>query len=333
MMQYAWFNVTTDRLYWHPEARLSDDEYKHVKTLGWTWWPRGVFTAIWNPVAEDYLTGLGLEIAEDDTPDDLDARIDKYQKHADNASERAEHAEAAVTAIVDGIPFGQPILVSHHSERHARSDQKRIESGMRTIVAESEKAVYWQRRIDGSIRNAAHKDAPGTIARRIKGLEADLRKWQRTDADEDVRQKQGWYYSDWTTLRKLSYDLKWNQCTIEQQSDFQVWAAARRDRAVAWAQRWIEHLEMRLAYERAYLAAVGGLPDLAIEVGGAVYSRGSWGLVLKINRQTVEVRERWYQGKVDKTKIKQAKSKAEIAVLSDDDFMAFLDLPVKWRTM
>jgi hypothetical protein len=32
------------------------------------------------------------------------------------------------------IPFGQPILVGHHSEGRARRDQGRIESGMRAGV-------------------------------------------------------------------------------------------------------------------------------------------------------------------------------------------------------
>jgi hypothetical protein len=321
MKDYATYSVCSDRLFYWPSARLPEDEYKAVKALGFQFWPRGCFTAIWSPAAQDYLTGLGLEIAEDDEPDDLDARVDRYQKHADNASDRAEQAEAGVQAITDGIPFGQPILSGTHSERHQRSDQKRIESGTRRAIDESEKAAYWNDRIRGAISNAAHKDSPGTIARRIKGLEADLRKWQRTGAEQDTRRSQGWYFSDWKEKRGLPWDLAWGSCSLEQQTDFQVTGEEWYQAALARAARWIEHIEMRLAYERAYLAAVGGLPadNLPIEVGGLIRRRGDWELVLHVNRQTVETRGRFWQGKASKTEIKDTRTLAQVVAMPDQE--------------
>jgi len=44
--------------------------------------------------------------------------------------------------IMDNIPLGQPILVGHHSETHARRDANRIDSSMRRGVEESEKAKH-----------------------------------------------------------------------------------------------------------------------------------------------------------------------------------------------
>ena len=66
MSEHAEYNVCTNRFYWWPTARLPEDEYRKVKALGFQWWPRGCFTALWSPAAEDYLTDLGLEITEDD---------------------------------------------------------------------------------------------------------------------------------------------------------------------------------------------------------------------------------------------------------------------------
>jgi hypothetical protein len=103
MTEHVEYNVTTNRLYYWPSARLSEDEYAKIKRHGFFWWPRGCFTAIWNPGAEDYLLDLGLEIEENDEPDDLDARIERYETHADNAAGRAEQADAGVRQITDGI--------------------------------------------------------------------------------------------------------------------------------------------------------------------------------------------------------------------------------------
>ncbi|MGH7263054.1 MAG: DUF3560 domain-containing protein [Candidatus Rokuibacteriota bacterium] len=64
----------------------------------------------------------------------MEARVERRRQWA-----QARHAEAAqrfgaAHRIADGIPLGQPILVGHHSERHARRDQERIHSNMSKAV-------------------------------------------------------------------------------------------------------------------------------------------------------------------------------------------------------
>lgn len=111
MTERAEYSLPMNHLMYWPDHRLSEECYQKVKSFKMQWWPgRRAFVATWSPSAEDYLSKtLGLTIVENDEPDDLDARIDCYQSHADNASEKAESAEERVTAITDGIPFGQPI--------------------------------------------------------------------------------------------------------------------------------------------------------------------------------------------------------------------------------
>jgi hypothetical protein len=70
----------------------------------------------------------------------LEARAERRRDWAGSRTAKADAAHARVHAIADGIPFGQPILVGHHSERHARRDQARMESGMRASVDNSRKA-------------------------------------------------------------------------------------------------------------------------------------------------------------------------------------------------
>ena len=76
------------------------------------------------------------------------AKIERYHQYADNAEDRSEAAHKGVRAIADHIPFGQPILVGHHSERHARRDAERIHNGMGKAIAEADRAAYWRRRAE-----------------------------------------------------------------------------------------------------------------------------------------------------------------------------------------
>lgn len=64
----------------------------------------------------------------------LEARAERRRGWAENRAAAGEAARERVHRITDQIPFGQPILVGHHSEGHARADQRRIETGMRSAV-------------------------------------------------------------------------------------------------------------------------------------------------------------------------------------------------------
>jgi hypothetical protein len=62
----------------------------------------------------------------------IDACPDRFSDYKESRIEDAQRAHDAVHRIADNIPFGQPILVGHHSERHARKDAERIEN---TVVS------------------------------------------------------------------------------------------------------------------------------------------------------------------------------------------------------
>ncbi|WP_230909749.1 DUF3560 domain-containing protein, partial [Escherichia coli] len=80
------------------------------------------------------------------------------------------------------IPPGQPILVGHHSERRARRDAQRIENGMKRAVMLFERAEYWEERARSVLLHAKYKERPDVRWRRIKKIEADLRKAEKTIA-------------------------------------------------------------------------------------------------------------------------------------------------------
>ncbi len=106
------------------------------------------------------------------------AKAERLREWAEKRSARAQQAERRVNSIADGIPLGQPILVGHHSEGHARRDAERIRNGMHAVIEHRKKAAEFERRADG-IEHAADRaiysddpDAVEALTLRIADLEA-----------------------------------------------------------------------------------------------------------------------------------------------------------------
>lgn len=79
----------------------------------------------------------------------LEAKYAKRLEWAGKAEGRSNDRFDRASRIADNIPLGQPILVGHHSERHARADQARIHSNMDKAVAEDRLAKHHAERADG----------------------------------------------------------------------------------------------------------------------------------------------------------------------------------------
>ena len=83
------------------------------------------------------------------------AKSERYEGFAHNAHERSAEAYNKAHDAVANIPFGQPILVGHHSEGAHRAAIRRSGQAMDKSVAEMEKAQhyeskaeYWERMAD-----------------------------------------------------------------------------------------------------------------------------------------------------------------------------------------
>jgi hypothetical protein len=107
-----------------------------------------------------------------------EARAERLREWADKREARAASDFEAVHTLADSIPFGQPILVGHHSERHARRDAQRIDSGMRRGIENANKAESMRSRADNIERAADHaiysddEYARQRLRERIADLEA-----------------------------------------------------------------------------------------------------------------------------------------------------------------
>jgi hypothetical protein len=182
----ATYDPADDKLRLRASSRLDAETYAMVKAAGFGWAPKqDLFYAVWTPVREDLLVELAGEIGDEETsPADRAAqRAERFTTYQGKRAADAEQARKAVASIADGIPLGQPILVGHHSERHARRDAEKIESGMRKATKLWDTSQYWQDRAASAIAHAQYLEKPAVRARRIKKLEAELRGYQR-DTDK-----------------------------------------------------------------------------------------------------------------------------------------------------
>lgn len=79
----------------------------------------------------------------------LEARLERRAAWAGKATQRSEARLARARGIGDRIPFGQPILVGHHSEGRARADAERIHSNISKAVEESRLAEHHEQKAAG----------------------------------------------------------------------------------------------------------------------------------------------------------------------------------------
>lgn len=103
----------------------------------------------------------------------LEAKRDRRLEWAQKAHLRSEQRLAAAGKIADQIPLGQPILVNHHSERHARRDADRIHGNMSRGVEEQKLAEHHAAKASG-IETQLDRSVFSDDADAIEQLEARI---------------------------------------------------------------------------------------------------------------------------------------------------------------
>lgn len=288
-MQYtATYSPDDNKLRLYASTRLDAETYARVKAAGFKWAPKQeLFVApMWTPAREDLLIELAGEIGDEDTSltERAEVRADRFENYSEKRAADANRAQKAVAAIADGIPFGQPILIGHHSERHARRDAEKIENGMRKAVKMWETSQYWIGRAAGAIAHAKYKELPAVRARRIKTIEADRRRVERAIkesalklklwsvdgltieharklanglANPGVRKREDGfgYWSAWDVLRPEGE--RYQACPVMTLEEVQEAAKRAYSARAETRARWIAHYDNRLTYEKAMLDEAG----------------------------------------------------------------------------
>ena len=354
----ATYSCDDNKLRLYPYARLDTATYQRVKDAGFIWAAKqNLFVApMWTPSREDLLIELCGEVGDEDTSlvERAEERAERFEDLSDKRERDAQRSYEAVSELANAIPLGQPILVGHHSERRARKDAERIQDGMRKAVSCWETAKYWQDRAQGAISHAKYKERPDVRARRIKTIEADKRKSEKTKAQseaalklwskEGLTQKQAELIANFDHIScKFPLDKYPRELPASQyEGDMSLWSALTdgvitaeqaaaiaipcHQRTIAQHERWIAHYDNRLAYERAMYGESGGLPTDRVkpEKGGAVkcwVSRGNWIEIQKVNKVSVTVLDNWGNGGRDFNRT--VKFDDITAVLSKADYEAY----------
>jgi protein-L-isoaspartate O-methyltransferase len=316
----ATYSPDDNKLRLYASTRLDAETYARAKALGFKWAPKQeLFVApAWSPAREDFLLELAGDIEDEDKSlcERAEERAERFEDYSDKRERDADRARKAVDAIAENIPFGQPILVGHHSERRARKDAERIESGMRKAVNLWRTSQYWQGRAAGAIRAAKYKERADVRHRRIKTIEADLRKcerskkesetWLRLWTKDGLTLEQGiaianrcWLHLPRKEGDKPDFDGKPTAYTALTNGHPTLYAprslqevidhaAKVYPASIAHCERWIEHYQNRLAYERAMLAEQIGAESTAdlwaFAPGGKVLIGNEWLTILRVNR-------------------------------------------------
>lgn len=314
----ATYSPDDNKLRLYSLHRLDEETYQRVKDAGFKYAPRqALFVApMWTPDREDLLIELAGEIEDEDQTlfDRQEERAERFEEYSEKRAAESGQVLAAVDSLASAVPFGQPILVGHHSERRARKHAQKIENGMRRAVNLFETSEYWERRAEASLRHAAYKERPDVRWRRIKKIEADLRKADRRlqDCQKFIKLWSSENLNRAMALVIANVDHLHCCFTLEkyprppEKSQYEgsrsIWSALEEDiitaeqardicipcheRTITWLSRWTAHYRNRIAYERAMLDEHGGVlaSDTEMVPGGQVKSRGEWLTIIRVNR-------------------------------------------------
>ena len=98
-------------------------------------------------------------------------RLDRYEALADKATVKSTVLATRSNQMAECIPFGQPILVGHHSEKRDRNFRSKIHSIMGKSVQEMKKAEYYQNKADSVGKGGISSDDPNAIEKLKSKLE------------------------------------------------------------------------------------------------------------------------------------------------------------------
>ncbi len=281
-------------------GRVSRSEYEALRAEGWKALHKqreaggGDFVATWTPARRD--TALRLcDVILDEDMGPAERAADRAERFAGYLDKRLTEA----TGHADRFDAG-PSAHGYQSEARAERAAARHDKIAGRAVDAWDKAEYWQRRTAGVISHALHVSSPSVRMGRIKELESEIRKHEKSRAERDgVRS--GWLKiaAETDAALQTAAALRWALSTshltywerhqhprraeikethlsdlLRDVSDPITGAEAAALYLAAHPEQtaegpWLTHFRLRLAYETAMLEAQGGRAgEVEIEVGG-----------------------------------------------------------------
>ncbi|PZM63721.1 DUF3560 domain-containing protein [Paenibacillus dendritiformis] len=203
-------------------------------------------------------TGERLSYAEevDRQIEKAEARIERFEKHADNAVERAKNLQSDLNNMRgDNSFFTQPIIVGHAgSQRFARQREKMYDRYHRGFE-EYRKSEYFLGKAETAKQTASMSKfkSRSYLSNRIEECNKNIREYERRMVRAEETQNESYME---TLLEQMEYELD------------------------------------KLAFLHNKLDEIGGIQFNKdnLKAGYLVKIRGSWDKVVKANPKTVEVK-------------------------------------------
>lgn len=107
--------------------------------------------------------------------DKKERKIERYEELAEKHQRESQQRYSTASKMASAIPFGQPILVGHHSERSDRAYRKRIDNNYRKAFEHGDTATHYQEKLEGIQNNTAissdDPDAISKLEQKLEGLQ------------------------------------------------------------------------------------------------------------------------------------------------------------------
>ncbi len=101
-------------------------------------------------------------------------RKERYEERARNARQESTELWERGGKMAEAIPFGQPILVGHHSEKRDRNYRAKIDRTFDKACAATDKAKHYESKAAGVGKAGISSDDPDAVVK----LKAKLAKWE-----------------------------------------------------------------------------------------------------------------------------------------------------------
>lgn len=303
MQHTATYSAEDNKLRIYPANRLDDElgeeGYKEFKAAGYKWAAKQECFVCprWTPTAEDWALDLCGEIGDEDySPEERSA--DRAERFSDYRDKRRGEAHGHADDFES-----RPAVFGHQSQTRAERQARRHDRHRHRALSQWSKAEYWQYRTQGVIAHALYRSSAPVRRSRLLRLESEHRKhvksleqyrtryeaWKTVQSTDDAEKARrlAWALAntahEWgeyqhprqPELKKSMYCLLEADYTngdpITGKEAADLWlsdASDPYDETRSW-HRWTRHYELRIGYEKAMLAAEGGMAAEAdIEPGG-----------------------------------------------------------------
>lgn len=218
----------------------------------------------------------------------LEKKVDRFNHFSERAGERAgEHWDASNKAT-EGIPFGQPILVGHHSQRRHEKALERSHLHADKACEEMDKQENWKNRAERNDKLLEKMQTdPLYMSHKINEAEKDIRLWTKREAKSRI-------FIRLHDEGKMT-DLRASACGFRP-GDIED-AKRDHDRSVIELQQAKE----KLAYWQQELKKIGGVFDITtLRPGDMIRTKGGTFPVMRVNKKTVTV-SNWLSGGINST--------------------------------